>query len=395
MIERFNVIRWVLIVILLALASFQLKDQLVPLHTRLVSTDDDARNMALAQLIKLTGEKKAAVQAKLINDLENSDPRVRRFALYSLRKLHSADPVSLKAMVARVSDSKEEVREEAKIALLESGQAIPTLSALLSQPSVPNRKIALSLLARLGPEAKSAIPSITDNLSHPDLPLRIEAALALTWIDPPGLAAKPVLIEALQFKSWDLPAFQAADALAKMGPDAKEAVPALTTALVNGKDGFLKGPYQRAEAARALSKIDPRPNDLEALGWDIKQKNIITKYRAAWAIAEMSPPRKAAVSLLVPALSDKNNFVAGRAMVGLVRIGVEHTERLADKAYPAMVELYGRMRNETSIEGFYEQAGPALLKLGPSLAPHIENAKSKRLLSAATAQMLLNQIKNR
>lgn len=349
-----GLLRWLLVLIFLGLAGFQIKNHLVPLHTRLVSPNDDTRNMALARLEKLSAEKRSEVEAGLIGELENPDPKSRRYALYGLRKLSANSPAAMNGVVARLIDSDESVRKEAQIVVLESGQSIPMLVGALSEPSLQLRKIALELIGRSGDNAQPALPAVSAHLTHPDPELRLEAALTLTRIDPPGLGALSIFIEAVGRHPWDEGSFKAAEALGRMGSKAALAVPVLENALLNGSDGYLKRPYQRLEAARTLAKISPRRETLTDLGWDLKHKSPMIRYRAAVALGDMTPPNQGAIPLLVPAISDADNFVAARAVAALKRIGWKGLGRWSDQANTALQKVQDRILNDKNIEGFSE-----------------------------------------
>src|SRR5262249_6230774 len=112
-------------------------------------------------------------------------------------------------------------------------------------------------------------------------------------IGPEGKAAVPALIEALQDKDG-LVQCRAAGALGKIGPEARDAGPALRRAFRKSGDFFL-----RAAVVEALGRSG-----------------------------------KPGVAALIDALESKNEFIREQAAAGLGKIGSE-----AREAVPALLEM--------------------------------------------------------
>jgi hypothetical protein len=101
-------------------------------------------------------------------------------------------------------------------------------------------------LAFIGPSAKEAVPSLLDWATNAGYNVRALAMKALGEIHAEPDRVVPVLINLVRDGQGE-----AAEALAKFGPDAKLAVPALIE-LLNGESWHAK-PY----ATNALKRIDP------------------------------------------------------------------------------------------------------------------------------------------
>ena len=154
----------------------------------------------------------------------------------------------------------------------------------------------------------------------------IFAANALGMIGPEAKEAAPALteklFEALLNGNWRV-GLAAAQALGRIGPDAKEAVPALLKALGNK--------YIRVGAAFALTKINSSTADqsisliIEALN----DESSFIRDTAAQALVEIGP---AAVSPLIAALKDENLRVRKAAAIALGHIGPD-----AREAVPALI----------------------------------------------------------
>jgi HEAT repeat protein len=108
--------------------------------------------------------------------------------------------------------------------------AVPMLRDLVTFATPKDRIHAITALGLIGPGAAKAAPQVAEFLKHDDLELRLEVAIALCRIEK-NLKSVAVLAEFLTEKASL--AFPAAEALAELGPDAKDALPALKMALMH------------------------------------------------------------------------------------------------------------------------------------------------------------------
>jgi hypothetical protein len=129
-------------------------------------------------------------------------------------------------------------------------ELMPALDAGLLSPDAQVRRQAVQVVRRLRTTVPS-IPGLIRSLRDPDPIVRGRAGIALSRA---GKAAVPSLVAVLKDDSADARA-SAMSTLARIGPDARAAVPVLL-------DVF-KGPdaYQSKLAAIALKKIDPKAAD--------------------------------------------------------------------------------------------------------------------------------------
>jgi HEAT repeat protein len=125
--------------------------------------------------------------------------------------------------------------------------AVPMLLDLISFGTQEGRIECVTALGHIGPGAAKAAPKLAEFLKHDDLKLRLEAAIALCRIEK-NLKAVVVLAELLTEQSSL--ACPAAEALAEMGPDAKDALPALKAATMH------KAPFVPKAARDAIKKIE-------------------------------------------------------------------------------------------------------------------------------------------
>jgi HEAT repeat protein len=149
-----------------------------------------------------------------------------------------------------------EVRAAASEALVQVGpyarSAVPVLIENLKEDIRAVRWSAAHDLGEIGPEALDALPALTAAALHDSVPrVRVEAAVAIWRIDRRINRVLSPLIGALK-DSDELVRWIAADCLGDIGPDAREALPALKAAL--------ELPYKtrliRLGVAAAIDRID-------------------------------------------------------------------------------------------------------------------------------------------
>src|SRR5262249_27785245 len=124
---------------------------------------------------------------------------------------------------------------------------VPSLIEALTNKSLHTSHQAADALGEIGLDEAAAVPALTDALKDSDGRFRVEAALALYRIEPQPAHLR-TLTEFLQAPATRV---NAAQALGKLGPSAKQAVPALKAACRDANGGV------RSAALDALGKIDP------------------------------------------------------------------------------------------------------------------------------------------
>jgi HEAT repeat protein len=111
-------------------------------------------------------------------------------------------------------------------------EAVPVLLALLDAPGKRGCEYAMKEFVKLGPAGVKGVPSLKKLLKHNDAEVRYLACVTL-WKVAKSTDVVPVLVELLNTKpNWGaIDPFaricNAAEALAEIGPAAKEALPAL------------------------------------------------------------------------------------------------------------------------------------------------------------------------
>jgi HEAT repeat protein len=193
----------------------------------------------------------------------------------------------------------------------------------LKDERVEVRRLAVEALVRIG---ESAVPALGEALKDQGEWVRVGAAEALGRIGPEAKSAVPALVEALKDQIVGVRR-RAAEALGIIGSEAKSAVPALVEAL-KGQDAEV-----REGAAEALGRIGPEAKSaVPALGEALKDQDKWVRLRAAEALGIIGPAAKSAVPALVEALKDQDVWVRQEAAWALGIIGPA-----AKSAVPALL----------------------------------------------------------
>jgi HEAT repeat protein len=302
-----------------------------------------------------------------IQDLKSKHALTRQRSAEILGRVRRADPDVLSALADALDDHDESVRHTASEAItavapvpylmklckdkhpnvrvgalaaldfhVESNEQAVTIFVDAMKDEVPLvRRTALCTLGgliardRTHSRAKALLPTVIAALKDQDRDMRpgqvSVAELAIVIISRLGPEAKeatPALMAALQSQDFFMRA-EAMSALGAIGPGAKAAVPLIIAAL-RAKDA---PDQQRRKATRAagvwaLGQIQPDAADavpvlLQALG---KGEDDEVRKSAAAALGNIGPPAQTAIPSLEEALHDSNKDIAVAAADALKKI---------------------------------------------------------------------------
>src|SRR5262249_34652027 len=135
----------------------------------------------------------------------------------------------------------------------------------------------------------------------------------------PASPAKPIDRWVEGLRAPDVaPRREAATALFRLGPAAREAIPALIEALRHDKD-----PVGRRRAAEALGRIGPAAKEAVGALVEVLQKDPddTLRYHVATALGDIGPEARAAIPALLAFLTDPDRGDAEAAAVALGHIG--------------------------------------------------------------------------
>lgn len=191
------------------------------------------------------------------------------------------------------------------LSLLKS-DGVPTLITVFRDRQSSIRRIAATAIGRMlltDQIVAQSVPALSQLLADPDESVRVAAIEALEKMGPGAKAAIPALVEMVghanpassrisgpRSRRW------AVRLLAMLGPDAKSAVPELTR-LLQARDR-----YVRSEAAVALWRIQQNTNMLTVLTAELEEGGGFPFFDVVTALGEMGPAAKPAAPLLVQKL---------------------------------------------------------------------------------------------
>jgi HEAT repeat protein len=258
----------------------------------------------------------------------------------------------------------------------EGKSCVALLTNSLNDESPHVRGLAARKLGDYGAAATSAVPSLTRALADkeyrwnflaPDAAtqraVRFDAAEALGKIGPPAKDAAGKLA-ALMVQDTD-PEVRVSAALALFRVDAgnADAMQELIAALKNDKSGTA-GPE---EAARSLAELGPKAAPaFDALTESLNHRHEFVRTWAIRAIRAVGGTK--AVPVLLSALDDKNPQVREAAAEALGELGAISA--------PAVPQLIASLNEDDDVLSFYVQraAAKALGNIGPaakSAIPHL------------------------
>lgn len=217
-------------------------EAVIPLVKTLGHRDRGVRESAKRTLVKIG----PVAVPELKNCLRSKDRDMKKRALLVLGEIGPAAVEAVPSLVKLLDDEDQHITSKAAEALERIGAvAVPELRKFLADPDIGMRMRAAEALSNMGKGAVDAAPDLIKALCHKNFLLSKRVAETLGKIGPAVVAA---LIKVLgDTDEWARS--RAAYVLGTIGPDARDAVPALTEALSD------QIPDVRREAVIALGKI--------------------------------------------------------------------------------------------------------------------------------------------
>ncbi|NCA11311.1 HEAT repeat domain-containing protein, partial [bacterium] len=244
----------------------------------------------------------AAAVEKLLAGMAGGKPAVQTAAISAISDLvGSIDDATEKRLadefVRLLSSPAAGVREAAAAALVREGPlAVDALEKALADPDL--RGIAMEILTAIGPVSKSALDSFLKALADPDPSHRGDAAIAIAAVGPDAAEAVPAL-EAVLTSPEGPPGlrYAAAYALGRIGAAAKPAAATLEK-LAGSEDELLA-----TVATWASLKIEPGNTALFTAAVPLLRKALrggeqLARLEAAVALGDIGAPAADAVPIL-------------------------------------------------------------------------------------------------
>jgi len=344
---------------------------------------------------------------------EDPKPELRMEILLTLGNIGSAAQSAGPQIEKYLRDPMPTVHRAAIFALAQIGYepAIESIAPFTESSDEMTRIVSLWSLAKLDPSdenVKEAVLAAISSLKSQDEHVRRAAAHAIYDLHAPPEVVAPALVEALDHSSPEvisavaqalascgaeavprvIPALEndqlrhlAVAVLSAMGPEAAEAVPALTNQLEQADDPELQREIQLALAGIGPAAADAVPQLIESLQSD----ELLVRSSAAYALGRVGPAASSAVDPLRDRFeNDDEKFVRMASIWALIHIR-PNDEGLAKLAVPLLIEALKSERSEVRYEAVTTlgELGPAAVDAISSIEPLVHDL-NEAVRNAAT-----------
>jgi HEAT repeat protein len=289
------------------------------------------------------GEVAAAGVPVLCEALASDQEHTRLQAGRLLTRIGPGARAALPLLKDLLADKAATTRVEAALTMVaidpkQSRAAVPALIEGLGGKEYASARRTAAALAAIGPPAKAAVPELVKLFDHKDPMTRLNAAEAAARIDPAQTdRAVGVILAVLKDpkNKADMLRESGAEALRRIGPGAKAAVPALLEMLQDD------GPFH-AEVAVTAVALDPVAGK-PAVEWvraRLAKEDDEDHYDVVNALETVGPNGKSMLPELTALLKSKAPYIRVHAAVAVGSVGPA-----ASEALPA---LRGLLANEKS-----------------------------------------------
>jgi HEAT repeat protein len=266
----------------------------------------------------------------LTHALQNaSHAKIRERSARLLREFSSLADDSVAVLMEATQDRIPAVREEAALSLgavaRKREDAVKPLLALRSDSAEGVRSAALKALGEIGVPKTEVLNALQRGLADKSVGVQLAAARSLWSLAQNSSDTVPVLTNILlgYERRWD-----AAYALAEIGPEASPAVPALVKVLTQEQ---ISRPFRTPpSSAFALGKIGPAA--IPALSQLLTNNDSRVRTSALLAFGFMGRSATNAVPCVLEMLRDNNVEVRHTAALTLPALGAKHEQVVAGLA---------------------------------------------------------------
>lgn len=216
----------------------------------------DGNGIAKTRIVEPLGEigpeAREAVPALLALLTNAKDGDLRAAVAVALGKIGADDPGVVATLVALLDTDEYDAIQALSYVGSKAKDAVPAFLRLLQTPG--GKPFLVSALGNIGPEARTAVPELLRMLRGSSYPYDAQLIIvALGQIGHDATNVVPALLPYLRNNSAGFAGVPTATAkaLARFGPEAQAAIPALTTLLDDDDEELAEA------AAMALTAIDP------------------------------------------------------------------------------------------------------------------------------------------
>lgn len=229
--------------------------------------------------------------------------------------------------------------------------AVPKLTEILADKLPEVRGQAAFALGQIGPEARQSMPALLDLLKDKDALVRVHAADAV-WQIEKNIAALPVLEKTLKEIDDQDTLILAIKTLGKVGTPGVQALIGV----------IKKGNPEKIEAFNALAHLGPEARDAIPVLSEVLQTERLDRYvwvQAGYALRMIGPPTKDCVPVLIERLREDKEIEVRRVSASLLgKVGKD-----AKDSIPTLLEA---LKDTDTNLRFY--SAEALRKIDPEAA---------------------------
>ncbi len=348
--------------------------EVLPDLIKSLKSRDKGTRVAAAEVIAVIGPPAESAVDRLAAGVNDPDGEVRAAMIKALKEMGPAADKAADPLIGHLTDSDEETREAAADTLIAIGDpAIPALVKTLTSDDDDLRRKAVATLDAIDPEwpqsdrVREALDHFTETLRTGFGGVRIAAIEALAGLGPGAREALPDLVAVLIDGDKDV-RNAGVKALKKIDPkwfgsqEAKKAAPDLLKALVDSDKSV------QATAAKVLEKVEPEwpvqdhareaiPHFTAALDHGLETVRVA----GADTLGRIGPAAKEATPKLILKLSDNDPKVRAAAGAALTRVNPKWREDPSVAgAIPALVEdlTADDWRKRSAAAGALGEIGP-------------------------------------
>jgi HEAT repeat protein len=379
--------------------------------TRQLSDPDGQRRAAACRTLGHFGPAAKAAVPELVALLSDPEPDVARQSLHALACIGAEPERTVPALLSALTnrrianlDPRAEIVADVTEGVRRFGKAaVPgLLDGLKGSPFA--RVTVLRILGRIGPEARDALPKVRELLADELAEVRAVAAWAAVNIDSGDEAGLAVLLTMLREKETTAGA-RLYEALAAYGPRARKATPELLKRLAT-----LPREYPKGEIVQALARIgSDTPDIIPALlgaGRDVgpasrdvlrfQGEHVVlllpdvrlsaSPFERGDTVRLAASMRSDAVPPLVAVLKDPGRSAEDKVRALQLLTVLDHR---TDLVIPALVEMLGHDRREvqTAAATHLGNLGPLAREAVPALQKWQKDGGSKELAVYSLAQI--------
>jgi HEAT repeat protein len=222
-------------------------------------------------------------------------------------------PATIPDLIQQLSSNDFHVRQRAAKQLgnlgLAARDAVPGLGKLLHDAYPDVRSSAAKALGQIG---TLAVPTLFEALKDPEIKSRAQIANALAWIGPPAKEAVPVLTDLLK-SNWEPARIEALIALGEIGTDSQATLSSVVRLLADQSERVRE---------RALATLKQNgPAAIPILREALKDKSLTLRLWTMRALAVYGPEAKETILALCDALKDTDPRIRAQAANTLGRMG--------------------------------------------------------------------------